>query len=357
MKKTLIAALIAGIPAVAAADVTIYGSMRGALENTNTFGAGGQTGINDYSSRIGFKGSEDLGNGLKAIWKIESAVSLDGSNDKSIGDDDFNGTGIGSREVYMGLASDYGTLRIGRINNTLNDLGMLDTWEYGDGVDGLATFTRTGKRLKNSVRFDSATYYGFSGSIGHSFDETTENNVGAENKGKTYFGLNYENGPFAVYYGAQMQEDAFQKQAGDFARGWQHRLEGTYSANNLFVGLGLQYVKGTDQAAYNGDLALKNGEAEKSLKSKEAAFTVGYTIGNITPKVTYAKGWDLKSDAGKLENTGYDQWIVGADYALSKRTTAFVNYGQQKFEDGYVFTADQKDDTIKTFAVGMRHDF
>lgn len=344
MKKTLIAALIAGIPAVAAADVTIYGSMRGAFENTNRFGAGSENAVQDYSSRIGFKGSEDLGNGLKAIWKVESAVRLDGSNDKEVvgvnGKENIDGTGIGSREAYLGLTSDYGTLRMGRINNTLNDLGMMDVWEYANGVNGLYDFTRTGERLGNSVRFDSATYYGFSGSIGHSFDESKDE------KGQTYFGLNYENGPFAAYYAAQTQEDGFEKADGSLKRAWTHRLEGTYNANNLFIGAGYQFVKGAN-ADFSGKIGGDN------LEGKELALTAGYTYGNLTPKITYAKGWDIEQADKKLEDSGYDQWIVGVDYALSKRTTAFTSYGVQKLGDYYKL----EDSKIKTFAVGMRHDF
>lgn len=337
MKKTLIAALIAGIPAVAAADVTIYGSLRGALENTN---AGGETvnGVNDYTSRIGFKGSEDLGNGLKAIWKVESRINLDGK-----------GSELGSRETWMGLSSEFGTLRMGRINNTLNDLGMMDAWEYGDGVNGLLTFTRTGTRYANSVRYDSPAYYGFTASVGHSFDEKHNDVSGnSAEAGVTYAGLNYENGPFAAYYAFEMQQDAYAKVGGDKKDGQVHRLEATYNANNLFVGAGYQYTKGAVDGGYDG---------ENDVKTQEAALTVGYTLGNLTPKLTYAKGWDMKdvNSGDKLQDSGYDQWIVGVDYALSKRTTAFTSYGQQKFGDFYK-TADS-DGKIKTFAVGMRHDF
>ena len=68
--KKLIALAIAALPAAAMADVVIYGEAGAALENTKTTidgkSNGSVTGVENYNSKIGFKGSEDLGNGLNA---------------------------------------------------------------------------------------------------------------------------------------------------------------------------------------------------------------------------------------------------------------------------------------------------
>jgi len=82
MNKKLIALAIAGAvaaPAAMANDVTVYGKVRQGINAVDMSGMDYVT-ISDYSSRLGFKGSEDLGNGLKAIWKMEFGVGISGNH-------------------------------------------------------------------------------------------------------------------------------------------------------------------------------------------------------------------------------------------------------------------------------------
>ena len=106
MKKTLIALALTALPVAAMADVVLYGQIKGGVGVTgganvtstewdkNTVNGGSTTAhyksqdksgtitqMEDYGSRIGFKGEEDLGNGLKAIWQVEQRVSLAGAQD------------------------------------------------------------------------------------------------------------------------------------------------------------------------------------------------------------------------------------------------------------------------------------
>ena len=87
----------------------------------------------------------------------------------------------------------------------------------------------------------------------------------------------------------------------------------------------------------------------------------------ITPKITYAHGWDQKIQGVKVDNSGYDQVIIGADYALSKRTTALVSAGWMNSgstlksvttnSKGQVTGAAFEDDDIYSIGVGVRHKF
>ena len=97
MKKTLIALALVSLPVAASAEVILYGNIRGGVEFTRE-GTSAQTksqrnswGVVDYSSYIGFKGSEDLGGSLKAIWQVESNAKLDASG--------LNG----KRDTFIGL--------------------------------------------------------------------------------------------------------------------------------------------------------------------------------------------------------------------------------------------------------------
>ena len=84
MKKSIIALVIAGLPLAASAEVILYGQIKSSVTvgQVKIKGDAGSetsstaTSINDNTSRIGFKGSENLGGDLKAIWQVEQKRPL-----------------------------------------------------------------------------------------------------------------------------------------------------------------------------------------------------------------------------------------------------------------------------------------
>ena len=84
MKRTIIALVTAGLPFAAAAEVTLYGQIKSSVSAGQVRIKGGSgteksptvTKINDNTSRIGFKGSEKIGDDLKAIWQVEQRTSV-----------------------------------------------------------------------------------------------------------------------------------------------------------------------------------------------------------------------------------------------------------------------------------------
>ena len=141
-------------------------------------------------------------------------------------------------------------------------------------------------------------------------------------------------------------------------------MEGGYDANNLFVGVGVQYGKGWETANdYREVLGYDRltttdpitGEVTENVtngvETTEAAITAAYRFGNVTPRVSYAHGWEAKVAGEKLAGTKYDQVVLGADYDFSKRTTAMVSAGWLR--------AGKSNDKTETTAglVGVRHKF
>ena len=121
MNKKLLALAVAGAFAapVAMADtsnVTIYGTINMSVDSVDggTLQAGGsnanaasaerRTRISSNNSNLGFKGTEDLGNGLSAIWQFESAISFDQQVriDQAASD---TGGAVGSRNTFAGFSS------------------------------------------------------------------------------------------------------------------------------------------------------------------------------------------------------------------------------------------------------------
>ncbi|QEL56149.1 porin [Chromobacterium paludis] len=334
MKKSLIALLVAAMPAAAFADVTIYGAIKAGVENLDKGGNTTKvTNIDDLGSRIGFKGSEDLGNGLKTIWQVETGFNIDGT----AGTGSHSGT-FANRNSFLGLQGGFGTVRFGNVSNFLDsDMGVVDTWTYNSSILGLGTFTRDGDRLKNSVRYDLPSVVpGLTAALQYGAKETRGAATPSDRE-STILGLGYENSGFFGKY-------AYVHEAPKAAAGVntdKHQLEVGYNANNLFVGLGYKQSKG-DDASYQGDYTAKD------TKAVEYALTANYTFGAITPKFTYAHGDNLKVAGVTKDNTGYDQYLLGADYALSKRTTVGAQYGQLKFKGA---------DTQKALGLNMVHTF
>ncbi len=366
MNKKLIAVALAALPVAAMADVTLYGTLNAGFQNDKVTDKASQNRVEDYTSFIGFKGKEDLGNGLKAIWQVETRIHADGSDGK-------NGTsndGLGTRDTFIGVEGGFGKVRLGKISNQLNDLGLVDPWAYNSnvGANGLAVFTSNATRLTNSVRYDSPTIAGFDGSLMYGFGENKAKDATGTKKSSDILGLglNWSNDVFGAHYVYQKEMNPG-SQANDVRKSATiHRVEGTYSANNLYVALGYQKARGYDwntefssfmEKDLNGKDVVNHDAATDRLVSKQAALTVAYTIGAITPRFTYAKGWDQHDNTGKLDNTGYRQYILGADYALSKRTSTGVSYGNLKADKGSSLANNGVDTTYKTLGVHLTHSF
>ena len=419
MKKTLIALALTALPVAAMADVVLYGQIKGGVGVTGGSGvtstsidrvstgndsatvhlksndkSGTVSQMEDYGSRIGFKGEEDLGNGLKAIWQVEQYVSLAGKQAEG---------GFNTRDTFIGLEGGFGKVRAGYVSDQFNEnMETMDIWEYSSGVGatarGLATMTRFDGR-QQGVRYDSPNFGGFDFNITHQLaddaGEKAYRNDNEANGQRTIVGLNYENSGFFGKLGYGFYKDTFEtvdnKGRKSDKDGHVARVEAGYDANNLFVGLAYQYTKNMPaySALYNDSLSNVLVEQAKNLsggtvaqqaavidavsnlnnadKTHEAALSVAYTMGAITPKITYAHGWDQRVEGIKVDNSGYDQVIIGADYALSKRTTALVSAGWMNSgasvksvtvnNKGDVTGVALEDDDIYSIGVGLRHKF
>ncbi len=170
MKKTLLAAaLLAGFAtagvAQAETSVTLYGILdtgygyqsykydRGGIDATSK-SSGLRSGTVN-GNRFGLKGSEDLGDGLRAIFQLEQGFDL--------------GTGAGSstkqfhRQAFVGLSSDsWGTFTMGRQYSAGVEVGNLivNGWNLGD-VDKVFGGTGYGNRIDNSFKYVTPDFAGF----------------------------------------------------------------------------------------------------------------------------------------------------------------------------------------------------
>lgn len=361
MKKSLIALTLAALPVAAMADVTLYGTIKAGVEvsrvkDAGTYKAQGgksktATQIADFGSKIGFKGQEDLGNGMKAIWQLEQKASIAGTN-----------SGWGNRQSFIGLKGGFGTVRAGNLNTVLKDSGdNVNAWESGSNtgdVLGLGTIGRVESR-EISVRYDSPVFAGFSGSVqyvprdnANDKDKYTHKQSSRESY---HAGLKYENaGFFGQYAGSFAKYADLNKDAERVAvntpnahavKDYQvHRVVAGYDANDLYVS-----VAGQHEAAKNNMVGFTN--IGKKHEQTQVAATAAYRFGNVTPRVSYAHGFKAKVNGKKAARYQYDQVIVGVDYDFSKRTSALVSAG-------WLQEGKDKNKTEKTASmVGLSHKF
>jgi predicted porin len=315
-KKLLSLAIAAAMvaPAVAMADTTIYGRINTQLVN-GTSGDDSEWDVEDNASRFGVKGSEDLGNGMKAIFQYEWAV--DSENTGDIGDTldthaskNADLSGAPGRLAYVGLTGGFGTVAIGRqwtpYYGSVDKTDIMQTNSMNDHYIGTA-------RIGNALAYVSPNFGGFSAKLALVISDESTKNVGndtGEDGVDIYnLSLDYNNGPLSVgfsYISFEGTSDTDQ---------W--GLAAKYNFGN-FALIG-QY-----EDADNGDDAWGLGA--------EAYFGNNTVRGVIGEK-------DGSSD--------YDNWAIGFEHAFSKRTRVFVEY-----EDSESNASEEE-----RFSVGIRHDF
>lgn len=338
MKKVLSLAIAAALaaPVAVMADATVYGQANLAVQSLDPFidtnadgypDAVGDTvdGIESYSSRVGVKGSEDLGDGLKAVYTMEFGVDMDGS-----------GT-LSGRNQFVGLASDsLGTILLGRHDSPLKmSQGNFD--QFNDQPADIAGVMPGEDRFPNVAAYVSPSFAGFTFVGATVAGEDPANDYNSLNDHWSVAGM-YSNGPFFVGLGYN-----------NYKVGGQNpdllRVTGTYAGDMFEVGLmysdmGFDGIPGAkDSTAYGISGALKLGGGHK-IKAQ-------YLDGDSpVAGVAIPPGVELVA-AGNDDSV--TQWAVGYDYSLSKRSSVYVSYTEMEL--------DSVSDNAKALSLGMLHKF
>lgn len=345
MHKKLIALAVAGLASSAGfaqSNVTIYGVVdygysyrfdaknilgRGATPNSASQLNSGQ----QSASRIGFKGSEDLGNGMKAVFVLEQGFQLD-TGAQNTTNLQFN------RQAYAGLSGNFGTVTGGRqyslhynFINSIDPFGAGGMGRYqnvfapgsvatngASAVVGASLALMDPQRVDNSVVYISPSFGGFSvtGAFSNNFSGQEASASNAANN--TYYAIlgQYLNGP--VNAGINYHYIA----GGSTAIGSAPVVGSIYLDNVQNVDIGGSYdfkaVKVTALYSYN-DLKYNNNNVG-NVTLNNYMLGVKLPFGSWTGKASYMYS-DGNSKAGDAQ-----QFAVGADYNFSKRTNLYGIY-------------------------------
>lgn len=162
MKKNILAIAIASAVAapVAFADApTVYGQFNAAIDSVSVDGGSNDMDVVSRNSRVGVKGSEDLGNGLKAVYQFETTVNVAGGNNA-------NGGFGGMRNTFVGVGGGFGTVVMGRHDSPLrmiqpND-GFADSAAAGNNTSTFNGGFAGEDRLDEVVAYISPNFNGIS---------------------------------------------------------------------------------------------------------------------------------------------------------------------------------------------------
>lgn len=348
MNKKLIAVAVAAAlaPAVAMADsgnVTIYGSMHLSVDslngNSSVAGTDNQreTNISSNSSFIGFKGTEDLGNGLKAVWQLESMVAMGETAEASA----TNGANsLTSRNSFLGLSGGFGTALLGKHDTPFKLVGRKAEL-FGDQIGDSRNLISAGgatwdMRPSNVIAYVSPAMSGFTGAIAYVTNGTADASsalagVTGATKENSITAVSasgmYESGPLMLGLGYEKHNISnLAPVAGvSYSDEKAYRLVGGYNFGDVKV-LAL-YQKVSD--LYSA------GTPSSKRDRKTWGLGAAYKMGATTLKAQYYKASDL-TDCGTTDcsATGANMIAVGADYSLSKRTTAYVAYAKTNNDSG-----------------------
>ena len=333
----LAAVAVCGTSAVMAqSSVTIYGRVNTTVEHQK-LGDNKATGLVNNRSRIGFKGVEDLGNGLKAGFQLEAGFNSDDGSDPL----------TFARQSEVNLSGNFGMVRLGNFYPesyyaTSDYIGM-HNHETGSSSDALyvdpAWFYGTGNG--NKVAYRTPTFNNFWAEASVSMHEKA-NAAPAVNKNGYDLAANYNNGPLSLGAGYSYWNSNYQAS-----------LRGLYTFGQFTVGA--YYQRNKDDNAILG-----TGAGTRNNFRLSAMYVMNASEFHVN--VGRANKWSNVSDSAAT------QWTLGYNYNLSKRTKIYTYYTRINSGKGMDYSSGAASfdsikagtnagDNFSSFALGVRHNF
>jgi predicted porin len=356
MKKTVIALAALGAfagTASAQTAVTIYGVVDAGFVAESGGSAGSVKKLTSgvaSGSRIGFRGIEDLGGGLSAVFLLENGFAVDNG---ALG----QGGLLFGRQAHVGLTGAFGTVTFGRqYTPQYLTLAFADPFSTGMAGDAANIMPNTGNgssRMDNAVKYTTPTWGGFNADLAYGFGEIAGDNTAGRQFG---LALGYKGGPFAVRVGYHNRNNdtATVKNTDD---GESTLLAGTYDFGFAKAHLGYGWNKGLNSSPLRNTTNPFGSLVAPTASTDSNDLLVGVTVpfGASTVLASY-----VRKDDKNAANRDADQWAIGYRYSLSKRTDVYAAYASINNKNGAGYTvgsAIEAGSGDKAFNLGVRHTF
>ncbi len=349
MKKTLIALGVAAVvaaPIAAQAGVEVYGQARASVDfvNNNDTTAGNEDSaisLSSNASRLGFKGDEDLGNGLTAMWQLEQEVNFDTG---------AAFTGGSARDTFVGVGGDFGTVMAGKLSTPYKEATskldiFSDTRADYNAIMGNVAGTRVfDNRASNTIAYMSPDMNGFGAAVAYILADTATNDdlsmTTAQSDRDAYsLSGSYNNGP--IFVTAAYESLNASGVGGDDASAW--KLGGSYTIMDATTVGAIWESADVGGAAGDRDAWYLN---------------VAHKMGDTTLKGAIA----MADEIGGVSDTGATQFTLGVAQALSKSTEVYALYSvvSNDASAGYGLISNSSatgGEDMSAFSFGINHKF
>lgn len=334
-------------------NITLFGNTNVAIEQIDD-GQEETSEVNTNISIFGIKGAEPLGNGLKAVFILESSLNLDDRSGST-------GTLFGaSRDAWAGLESEYGTVALGvqsqpfKTSTNKLDVFQRTLGDYAAVMGNVQGFNLYDTTIPNSIIYFSPKLApranGFGGQFQYGNDE-----VGAVRRDRWGAQINYTYGPLYITY-AHAERQGFDVDAGG----------GVFVTEDLSgdkVGASYTFAENT---TVSGIYEILQGDSDHSAAERDAFYlSLAHKFGNNVFKLAYAN-----ADDSERENAddGADFFAIGLSHNFSKRTEVYTLYARTSNDDDGRYGIGQTGssgatraispgDDVDGFALGVRHSF
>ena len=416
MQKKIVALAVAGLSTAAFAqtNVTIYGvadvsgqgfnqsNVKAPSATANGVNGGNTFNLQSNSSLMGFKGTEDLGNGLKALFQAETTLNLTGShNNNDAGTSTTTGVAYGTgygvfqalRDTYVGVSSKYGTAMGGFVSTPMRaSLTSFDVMPGATGssqIDKQMSVMRFGSAGQyatairaTAVAYAMPTLYGFNASIAYtgSNNNGTTNSADASNctnsvsacsvapqsawgfnLGWTGYGVNLQ-GAFQQNNNNTTATPSVAANPGNYGDYTSYLVGAAYTG---LPGLKVSALYIRNSLGTNGVTGVTTNGAGK-LSNNQAYAGASYRMGNWEPRVSAT--WSSDIDGSNIQQFGSRQWTANVGYYLSKRTQVYglisnlnnsanqnFTFGQQTSQLGTAQSTSGSN--LFTYGMGLRTTF
>lgn len=360
MQKKIIALAIAGLSSAAFAqsNVQIYGNVDASMVKYsgtstgvpgaaagNAAGNGSITKIDSNlikQSRIGFRGNEDLGGGMKAVWTAEASLASDGG--AAAQQAGASGLGGAWRQMFVGVEGNFGSATAGRMYTPFfKTVAAVDNFNMtGVGAVGnIHPIAAQTARFSSSINYTTPSFNGLTASVMMGMSEVPSDST-TKPKGES-FNVVYANGPIVASAAHLKVKDA------DLTNGTGNS---TGTTGVLGTGATAAYTAGLDIKAnvfggtYDFGMA-KVGAAYVTAKATNAGATAldnkGWTVNATVPFGAHAFKIQHNRTNDKLaSNEDATHWGLGFQYNLSKRTSLQAQYGKVSNKNGATYGVDPR---------------
>jgi predicted porin len=348
-----------------------------AASPTGVNGIARTTGMVAGNSRFGFRGSEDLGGGLKAHFQLESQVNVD----------DGSGSGDGlqfNRNTYVGLQGNWGEVKLGNHDTIFK--------EYGDtiGILGISsgTFMSTSNVLRktgfgtssassfhlrraNSVIYETPEIAGFQGGLQWS---TNEAKTPTRDPRVLSMGVKWENGPFYVSLAHEIHYDLFGGSANAPSSQRNNAAADPTTSKDKATQLAVEW-RPLKNHKFEFDAIRKEYNESAAVAGRFSSYrNMAYLLAmenrwtnqfRTSAHIVMSRAGSCTRVAAACNTDGLDgkQVTIGAAYYLSKRTflwsavSRLINGKSARYSNSDFDARPNPGEDINHFALGVTHSF